>query len=337
MIVHSKPLIEDLDIQNVNDVLKTGNISKGDLNKEFINKIKAYLSATNIILTSSGSNALQTSLLLAGLKKGDEVIIPSYVCDSVFYSLISLEIKPVFCDIGENWVVSKTMVERKLTNKTKAIVLVHTFGIAVDVKNFLDLGITIIEDCCQSFGLKINNKYAGTIGDIGVFSFDATKCLTTGNGGAISINNKEIISKYRDNEELFTYFTGMSDIQCALGISQINRYDLFLKLRFEIAKNYKLVLEKNHIFHENNKTIYFRFPLKVKDDSKFIKFFRNRGIIIRKGVDELIHKKHGIKDILIETENTFKHTVSLPIYPAMTKQEIALVKETLNEWFINEY
>lgn len=203
MILHSKPWISKEDIEAVNNSLKNGMIGQGDMVANFEENISNYIGTQDTVITGSGTEALILALLALEIGVGDEVILPTYVCHSVADAIIAVGATPVFCDSGQYWVVTPEAVLEKISSKTKAIIVVHIYSIMADIELFLGFGLPIIEDCCQAFGANNGISMAGSKGIISVFSFHATKCLTTGEGGAVTSSDQLIMDKIRSIKVCF--------------------------------------------------------------------------------------------------------------------------------------
>jgi dTDP-4-amino-4,6-dideoxygalactose transaminase len=200
MIFFSKPSITKTEISNVNKVLKSGVFTDGYFQKKTEALIKKKINSNFIALTQSCTDALELAGSLIDLKPGDEVIMPSYTFTSTANAVVLKGAKPVFVDINsDNLNIDSNKIESLITKKTKAIFIVHYGGSCMDLEKILKIKkkykLFVIEDTAHSFLAKFNNKFAGTIGDIGVFSFHETKNLVGGQGGAISINNKSLINR----------------------------------------------------------------------------------------------------------------------------------------------
>lgn len=202
MIYFSKPYISNLEFKNIKKVLKSGVLTDGFYQNLTEKIIKKKIKSKFVALTQSCSDALELSCLLINLKPGDEVIMPSYTFTSTANCVVLTGAKPVFIDINPNdMCINHNQIEKMITKKTKAIIIVHYGGKCMDLKKIIELKkkykLYIIEDAAHSFLSRYNDKFAGTIGDIGVFSFHETKNLVGSQGGAISINNKKFL--YRAN------------------------------------------------------------------------------------------------------------------------------------------
>lgn len=313
-------------------------IAKGEKVTEFEVKLRSYLKINNLFTCSCGTNALILSLLGLNIKKNNEVILSTYVCSDVLRAVQFCGAKPVLCDIGPHWNVSTETVSEKISSKTKAIILAHVYGIPINTKKFLDFEIPIIEDCCQSFGAEIENKKIGTIGTIGVFSFHATKCLTSGEGGAIASNDDTLIKKIKKINSSSNIFSRMTDIQAVLGNSQLQRYPEFLEIRKKIADMYYSEIPKELTYKMQtirNQSMYFRFLLNTRHTLKFSKIrrlYQDKNIAIRRGVDKLLHRtyKKGINSGFPNANNCFDTTLSIPIYPSLSEKNIRKIIEVTN-------
>jgi UDP-4-amino-4-deoxy-L-arabinose-oxoglutarate aminotransferase len=267
---------------------------------------------------------------------GDEVILPTYVCRNVLEAVVSSGAQPVLCDVGDGWNMTAETVAPMVTQKTAAIILVHIYGIPADTQAILNLGVPVVEDCAQALGAQVAGAKVGTSGVIGMFSFHATKCLTTGEGGLAASNDPTTVSKMRalrdgsENLPAERLTSPMTDLQAALGMSQLSRYPQFLSRRKQIADAYYEKLDGCAVelpisIRENS--IFFRFPLRVAGDFDGLRQrFEELGVQVRRGVDALLHRRLRLDAAAFpNAERAFADTVSIPIYPAMSDQEIERV------------
>ncbi|MCS7244451.1 MAG: DegT/DnrJ/EryC1/StrS aminotransferase family protein [Candidatus Calescibacterium sp.] len=328
-IPHSKPYLDKKDIESVRQTILSKNIANNGKSQEFKNLLSKYLHKEYVELYSSGTTAFYEILLALEIKQDDEILIPAYICESVYKAVKKSKAKPVFYDNDENypWITSYKQIEKKLSYNTKAILINHTFGIQYSIEEILkikSIGKILIEDCAHFIPNKEKDRKISNIFDISFYSFNATKLLTTGEGGAIATNNKELFSKIIENK----IDPGMPDLNCSLGISQIKKLPFFLEKREEIANIYLEKLETSMTKEiKKYESIYFRFPIIVKDQEKFLS---SKRVCYRKGVDTLLHKKYEKSTELKNVENIFKKTISIPIYPSLTKKEIKIIiEETL--------
>jgi perosamine synthetase len=249
--------ITEKDIAKVVETLQLGLIS-GDtyIVRDFEEKFAVKLGAKNAIAVNNGSTALDLAFTLVDLKPGDEVIIPSFTIASCLFPILRAGATPIFVDCNsETWQMNPQEVISKMSSKTKAILVVHTYGLAVEMENLIKLctakKVILIEDCAEAHGLKYNGRHCGNYGDIATFSFYANKIVTTGEGGMLVVKDREIAQKARKIRNL-SFNSGrrfvhdeigwnyrLSSIQAALGISQIDRIEEYVEHRQKVALRYR--------------------------------------------------------------------------------------------------
>lgn len=341
MIPHSRPYITEDDITAVREVLESGNIAKGGKVLEFENDLSKYLGVKSAFTAGSGTAVLVLGLKALGVRENDEVILPTYVCRNVMDAVNNLGASPVLCDIGDQWNMDVHTIKPKITPKTKAIIVVHIFGIPAESSKIKELGIPVIEDACQAFGAEVDGKILGSKSELSFFSFHATKCLTTGVGGALTSNNPEITSRIEELLVKNFIASPMTDLQAALGISQLKKYKKMLEQRKRIADRYFKELPVQDASLPSavkNKSIFFRFPVRIKnlDFQSAKKFFFERGIHVRNGVDALLHRNLGLSDTGFPmASKLFNETLSIPIYPALSDDEQTKIINAFKEYILS--
>lgn len=329
-IAHSRPWITEADHRAVSEVLASNMLAQGEEVQTLERTLADWVAAAGGVATTSGSAALVLALRALGVGAGDEVVLPTYVCRSVLEAVLAVEGVPVLCDVGEEWVTTAETAARYLTPRTKVIIAAHMYGIFADIKSISALGLPVIEDCAQA----VDGHRQRTIqGDVAIFSFHPTKCLTSGEGGLATSANAatvECMRAIRDGisaKARARLFAPMSDIAAALGLSQLRRYPDMLSKRRNIADRYRRALEHVPAVSLNHeafaRSMFFRFPVRTAGGlQRCQQAFLDRGIHVRHGVDELLHRlmKHPDREYPISTE-LFHTTVSLPIYPALSTNE----------------
>jgi UDP-4-amino-4-deoxy-L-arabinose-oxoglutarate aminotransferase len=313
------------------------NLAKGKAAHDFELALISYLGVLGGVLTNTGSQAQMAILLALGVKKGDEVILPTYVCRSVFDAVIAVEATPILCDISTNWLMSYESIVPCVTEKTKAIILVHIFGFDAWDDKIAELGIPIVEDFCQAFGL-ISKRKNRREGIASFYSFHATKCLTTGEGGFAATRDESVLFELRKLVQKGILKTRFSDLQASLGLSQLKQYSSFMRRREFIANRYLTKIENKYISSDLERNIassvYFRFPLSMEGIviPNFVTYMRLNNISVRKGVDTLLHHevKNYLNGKLYCSETVFEKTICLPIYPSLTDIEVEKVIEKVN-------
>ncbi len=320
-------------MQAVTDVMAKGMIAQGELVAKLEEETSRFLGAGASVSAGSGTAALGFALQGLNIGPGAEVILPTYVCKSVLDAVCSVGAAPVLCDVSADWVMTPDTVRPRITPNTRAIIVVHIFGIAADTPSFREFGVPIIEDSCQAFGGTIGARRVGMLGDVGVFSFHATKCLTTGEGGLVVSHDRELLHRIRtlrdgDPTQLSKRFpTGLSDLQAALGLSQLRRYPQFLQRRRELANVYFAHLNGDGVqlpLALGDRSIFFRFPVRTHrsfDDEHTA--FAREGIHVRRGVDQLLHRLLGLKDHdFPNATRLYDETISIPLYPSLSRKEV---------------
>lgn len=243
------------------DCMESGWISsKGTYIERFEEAFSHFCEAKYGLCCSSGTAALHLACETLGIGKGDEVIIPDFTIIVSANSVILSGAKPVLVDIEEKtWNINPAKIEEKITKKTKAIMVVHMYGHPVDFGPILKIankyGLYIIEDCCQAHGAKYKGRKVGAIGDMGCFSFYANKVITTGEGGMLITNNKNIYEKARLlrnqafieprflHEEMgFNY--RLTNLQAAIGLAQLEKIDYILTQKIHVADLYSKYLKE---------------------------------------------------------------------------------------------
>ncbi|WP_100655825.1 DegT/DnrJ/EryC1/StrS family aminotransferase [Alteromonas flava] len=327
MISHSKPNITTTDLARVNDVLAGGNISNGRQVAQFEQALSDFLHTPFVHTVASGSVAIEIALKALGVGLRDEVILPTYVCKDVLTAVERCGATPILCDIGLDWRMTPIFVEPLISPATKAIIIVHIFGLVTNVEAFRQYNIPLVEDACQSFGSATDARLSGTVADIGVFSFHATKMLTTGEGGAVATHSQALSDKVTALSEAYR----MSDLSAALGVSQLAHFDSALTFRRQLAREYAQVLQHKSVRLPTvrNDECLFRFVFQSEGGvfEELQQAFAQRGIAIRQGVDALLHRITSMDSQAFKNaESLYRSTVSIPFYPALTQAEIESVK-----------
>jgi perosamine synthetase len=259
----SAPDVEENEIEAVAGVLRTPHLSIGPKLEEFEHAIAAYVGTENAIGVSSGTAGLHLCVRALGIGAGDEVIVPSFAFISVANVVRYESAIPVFVDIEPATLnLDPARIENAITPRTKAIIAVHTFGYPAELSTILDIArrhqLYVIEDACEAIGAQYENRKVGVHGDAGVFSFYPNKQITTGEGGVVVTSNPRMASLIRalrnqgrvnsddwlQHSEL-GYNYRLSEMNCALGISQLERIESILARREEIAGKYAHKLRKN--------------------------------------------------------------------------------------------
>ncbi len=341
-IPHSKPTINSQDVWAVSKAIKSSNLTQGSCVKEFEGKFAKFFGLKEAVATSSGTFALHLALLSLEVKKGDEVIIPSYVCTALLNAINYIGAKARLVDVSDDdFNISVEDVGRKINKKTKAIIVPHMFGMPADIKALLKFKIPIIEDCAQSVGALYNNQKVGSFGVLSIFSFYATKMLATGEGGMVVSRNKKLLAKIRDlrdydhkNDYVVRFNYKMTDFQAALGISQLSRLPSFIAKRKRIAKVYNKGLSNRNIrlaiSKKGKDAVYFRYIIKVKSNkNKYIRELKKKGIFCAAPIYKPLHQYLKMKGFPV-SERLAKENISIPIHPSLKGKEIKYIIRCVN-------
>lgn len=332
MIPHSRPWITGADTAAVESVLQGEMLAQGDTSARFEDAFSRWLGLPAPgVGVASGVSALHLALLALNIHGGDEVVLPTYVCRSVLDAVRATGATPVLADASDHFVLTPSRIEPRLTARTRAIVVPHLYGIFADVPAFRGFGLPLVEDCAQAVDRPGRWSMAG---DIGVFSFHPTKCLTTGEGGLAVSRDPALNRRLRllrdGGAGARRVFAPLSDLAAALGMSQLARLDEALDRRRQIAAVYRQALGEggDRLLRRTprDRTMHFRFVLSHPDgfDEAACAFARE-GVIVRRGVDELLHRVLGLPDREFPAAvELFETTVSIPIYPALDATEVAI-------------
>lgn len=341
VIAHSKPTLLSDDFDAVNDVLASGMIASLSKVEDFESNFCDFVGGKFARSTSSGKDAMLLALFSLGLAPGDEVILPTYICRSVLDAVELMKLNPVIVDVSENYCIDPQIVQSRISSKTRAIVVAHIFGIPAPIDAIRKLtrsrNIFIIEDCAHAFGRKIGKKPLGSLGDVSIFSFHATKLLTTGEGGMLVINNNKVLRYFGSQVDSPSKFFSLSDLDAALGIAQLRKFNRFLQIREKLAMSYYSRLNDfGHVVLPDPKIdgrVFFRFTLRIQENFEFEdlrKRMEARGVHIRRGVDLMLHQVKKIKGYP-QADALFEQTVSLPIYPSLTDQDVDYIVKVFRE------
>ncbi len=287
------PLINSQDALVVSKTIKSGWVSsEGPSVKEFENKLSKFLNRKFGCAVSSGTAALEIAIRSLDLKKNDEVIMPSFTIISNAMAIVKSLAKPILVDVNlDTWNIKIEDIEKKITKKTKCLMIPHIYGLSNDMDKILKIAkkynLYLIEDAAEVLGLKYKNKFCGSFGDISILSFYANKHITTGEGGMLLTNNKNLNNKFKDYRNLcfgskknrFNHYDiswnyRYTNIQAALGLNQLKRINKIVKKKHEIGdyyyKHFKNI--KNIILQPNKlsycKNIYWVFGIVIKKNNK---------------------------------------------------------------------
>ena len=361
MIPIAKPIIEEEEINNVVEVLKTGIITQGPKVAEFEKQFAELCDVKYAVATSSGTTALHTALVAAGIKANDEVITVPFTFIASSNSVLFCNAKPVFVDINEDtFNIDPNLIQEAITSKTKAILPVHLYGQMADMDVIMDIAkdnnLIVIEDAAQAHATECKGRKAGSIGNAGCFSFYPTKNMTTSEGGMITTNNKDLYEKaallrghgmkVRYYHEFLAYNYRMTDLCAAIGLAQIKKLQGYNQKRIENAAILNRGLSKikgiitpkvadgiKHVYHQYTIKITEEFGLSRNEVSEKLK---------EKGIGNMIyypvpiHQQKfyidmGFGGSFPKTEKAAAEVLSLPVHPSVNKEDIQIIIKSLKE------
>lgn len=370
-IPYGKQSIDQRDIQAVIEVLKSDYLTTGPKIPEFEQKLADCAKARFATAVSSGTAALHIACLAAGIKPGDEVITSPITFAATANSILYCGGRPVFADIDpQTYNIDPAQIQQHITPRTKAILPVHYAGQPCDMDTIQSLAkqhdLLVIEDSAHALGAFWKGRPIGSLSDMACFSFHPVKPITTGEGGAVTTNNKELYQRlqlfrshgitrdktllseypgdwYYEQQEL-GYNYRITDLSCALGISQMDKLDQFVQKRREIATRYNeafsgikgIQIPKQAEGAESGWHLYV-IQVLSKDRASVFKKLREAGIGINVHYIPVYqhpyYQKHGYEGCYCpNAEGFYKRAITLPLYPALTKEQQEYVIEKVIEY-----
>lgn len=368
MIPYGKQTIEQDDIQAVVDVLKSDFLTTGPKIAEFEQTVADYVGAKYAVAISNGTSALHAACFAAGIEPGDEVITTPLTFAASANCVLYCGGTPVFADVDpKTYNIDPEDIQRKITDRTKAIIAVHLAGQPCDMDAIHSIarehGLIVIEDGAHALGSVYKGKKVGSMSDMTIFSFHPVKPITTGEGGMIVTDNEDFYKKMilfrshgitRDDSMMtrndgpwfyqqfnLGYNYRITDIQCALGCSQMKKLDRFLARRKEIVARY------NEAFADCDNIItpyqlsdtesgWHLYIVQVKkcDRRQVFENMREKGIGVNVHyIPVYMHpyyQEHGYENVhCANAEEIYSHIISLPLYPGLTSEQQDYVIDTL--------
>lgn len=361
------------DIEQVTSVIQRGmHWAIGPEVRKFENKVAEYLGVKYAYSVNSGTSALHAILAAYGIGPGDEVIVPSFTFIATANAPLFVGAKPVFAEIEEEtYGLDPEDAERKITSRTKAIMPVHYGGTPCHIRELRKIAdrhnILLIEDAAESLGAMVNGKKVGTFGDSAILSFCAPKVITTGEGGMVLTNSRDVYEKvklicnhgraetadYFSSTEKMEYVTfgynfRMSTITAALGMAQMDKLDEIIRMRRENAQ----LMSRRLSAVEGIKTpkaprgfyhVYQLYTIRLRDRSdardKLMRYLLDKKIMSKVyfypvHLTQFYQKTFGYREGLLPlTEKIASEVLTLPIYPTLTKKEIDYIALSVDNFF----
>jgi len=366
----TRPYFDEEEIEELKEVLDSGWVSQGPKTKEFEDAFAKYVGAKYAVAVTNCTAALHLSLLGIGIEKGDEVLVADFTHPATGHAVLYCGAKPVFIDVDpKTYNIDPGLIEEKITEKTKAIIPVHTFGQPADMDPIMeiasDYGLRVIEDAACAHGAKYKGNFAGTIGDTGCFSFHARKGMTTGEGGMVVTDNKELaeeirsLSVYgtvsawdREKSDKFIipefvklgYNYKMSDISAAVGIVQLRRLNKLIEKKRTLARYWNEKLQDLELIEppycsEDVRHVYQSYVALVDkriNRNKLIERLRKEGIQTQIGTYAChIQPVYNSNQRCPNSLDIFNRSLSLPMYYKLREEDIdvatSILKKTMEE------
>lgn len=357
--------ISEEDIQAVVDVLHSDYLTTGPKIAEFERKMAEYVGARYAVAVANGTAALHAACFAARIKEGNEVITTPITFVASSNCILYCGAIPVFADIDpDTYNIAPEEIEKKITDRTKAIILVHYTGQPCEMDKILEIArkhnLVVIQDAAHALGADYRGKKIGGSGDMTTFSFHPVKHITTGEGGMIATNDEKLYQRlvlFRSHgitrdESIFLKNEGawyyeqlalgynyrITDIQCALGISQLKRLDDFLAKRRHLAERYNEAFRniqgiKIPYVKEGCNSSWHLYVIQVKKRKEVFDKLREAGIGVNVHYIPIYkhpyYQQNGYQNVQCKNaEKLYQHIISLPLYPDLTdaKQDYVIEK-----------
>lgn len=355
------------EIANVTEVLESQWLGFGKKVSEFEDRFSSRLGLENFAMVDSGSNALYMAISLLNLPKNSEVVVPAFTWVSCAQAVLLAGHKPVFCDVELDTLnVSRRTIEPCITKNTKAIMVVHFAGKPVDMDPIMELGLPIIEDAAHAVDSFYYGKPCGGIGDVGIYSFDAVKNLTTGEGGGITARESTLIDRAKilrycgigksgfeaaasgSNEKTRWWeyniqepFIKMlpTNIGAAIGLAQLDKIDMLQAYRKKIWDIYQtefvdvswIICPPEAESYEQHS--YFTYVIRVPNRDKLAKYLFDADIYTTLRYHPLhLNPLYASKAVLENCEILNEDSLSLPLHPNLTLEQVSLIVDSVKRF-----
>ncbi|RLC41507.1 MAG: transcriptional regulator [Candidatus Coatesbacteria bacterium] len=356
LIRQYKSIKDEID-SAVNRVISSGRYILGEEVENFEREFAHYNGSEYAAGVGSGTDALLVALMALGIGEGDEVITPAYSFTASADVILRVGAKPVFCDVCDDFNIDPNYIEMAVSDRTKAIIVVHLFGLPCDMDKVMNIAqehnLFVIEDCAQAVGAEYKGKKVGTIGDIGCFSFFPTKNLGCyGDGGMIITDIEKLYEKMRlirvhgQREKYIPEMLGIKSrldtIQAGILRAKLKHIDGWNRRRREIADIYSNSLRdivEVPVEYEDRVAVYHQFTIKSKSRDTLIKHLKERGVDTAIYYPVALNRTplfQGAKTIPLNcsrADDLTKLSLSIPIYPELTDEEVIYVIDILKEFW----
>lgn len=335
----SRPRYSGGELEAVKDVLQSGHTAEGPRARQLEEKLAEQFNVSDAVVTSSGTASIHLSLLALGIEENDEVILPSYVCQSVLNGVHHAGATPVLADVDpETMSLSPETVGPKITDKTALVILVHAFGYPVNAPDLFNEDIPVLEDVAQAVGAHHDGQPVGSRGIAGIGSLYATKQISAGYGGFVISDNDPFLREIRDlktyderDEYRVSYNYSLSDLHASVAEVQLETLDERLKNRRAIADEYDEVLDAYPSLKSPERPAghaCYRYVIQSKQSEIFETGMKERGVEVKRPVYHPLH--HDLdQSNLPESERLHREARLIPLLPDMSDDEINHVLDSI--------
>ncbi|NLC55690.1 MAG: DegT/DnrJ/EryC1/StrS family aminotransferase [Armatimonadetes bacterium] len=338
MIPHSRPCLGVEETAEVTAVLASGMLAAGEQVAAFEAELSQFVGAAGGVAVQSGTAALHLALRVLEVGPGDEVILPSWVCAAVLNAVHYVGACPVVVDVDPaTGNLDPAAAARARTRQTRALLVPHLNGLPADLDRLAALEVPLIEDCAQAAGATYRGQRVGSYGAVAIFSFYATKVITTGQGGMLVSTNQDLLARARDLVEYdnrddyqVRHNYRLTDLQAAIGRQQLQRLPGFVARRRALAERFRQ--EGCADWHgPRDGHLYYRYLLRVRDVEAAARWFREQGIDAKRPVYRPLH--HYLSGVDCPAADAIHETIlSVPLYPALSAMEVDHIVGTLARW-----
>ena len=355
------PILGKEELSAVVSVVKSGGLTSASKDggknvQEFEKSIRTFVKTKYAISVNSGTAALQAALYALDIKKGDEVIVPSFTFVASANAIASTGAKPVFADIlKENFTIDPESITKKITRKTKAIMPVHLYGHISSLDRIKEIAkkhnLSVVEDAAQSLGSTFKGKHTGTFFELGCYSLYPGKIITSGEGGVVVTNNKKLYEKLQMirnhgmvkgyDSKIFGLNLRLPEINAAIAKIQIKKLSKFIQSRRRNAKLLSDLLSDSKIQlpseRKNEKFNWSLYTIATKNRDSILKKLNSKGIGAAVYYPIPVHKIpiYKIKSKLTNTDWASKHVLSLPVHPNVSAKNVEYIAKTVRD-LVNE-
>lgn len=355
------PNIGEEEAQAAYNVVKSGWLNEGKKVECFENNFADFIGTKHAVAFFNGTVALHSVLVALKLKPGDEVIVPSFTFISTANSVVFTGAKPVFADIDEDtFTLSPESVNEKISRRTRAIIPVHYGGQSSDIKPLCEIAedrdILLVEDAAEAHGATYHNRKVGTFGNAGMFSFTPTKNMTTGEGGIITTDDKELSMRLKllknhgasspYHHLILGYNYRMTEVQAAIGIEQLKKLPAIISKKQRnqdyLTKKLSSVKGLTPPFVASKRNhVYMLYTIKIDEEvtgvtrDNFMQELQKKGIMTKIYFPPVhlqpYYRDIGYTDMLPKTEKIFNSVCSLPCHSKITRRELDYMVDAIKE------